>query len=82
MPHHSVIRKLKELIERDPLYEMNADDKELLWAHRHFILSSAQALPKFLQCVSWTAIDRVAEMHSLLHRWAPLSQGWCAWRGG
>ena len=66
-----MITRLKVITEMDPLEELSAEDKELLWRHRYFILSSSQALPKFLQCVSWTSSTQVLEMRQLLQRWAP-----------
>ena len=72
VPPAPVIKHLKVLIERDPLHDMTAEDKDLIWTHRHFTLSSPKALPKFLQCVDWTNAEMVAEMHALLHKWAPL----------
>jgi hypothetical protein len=72
MPSPGVIKRLKVLIEQDPLADLTQDDKQILWTHRHFILSSPIALPKFLQSVSWADHRQVAEMHALLGRWAPL----------
>jgi len=72
MPSPEVIKRLKVLIEQDPLAELTKEDKAIIWTHRHFILSSPIALPKFLQSVSWADHRQVQEMHALLGRWAPL----------
>ena len=56
----------------DPLEEIGDEERAALWRYRHFILSSAEALPKFLQSFSWADPNQVAEMHTLLFRWAPL----------
>lgn len=71
LPPPEVIMRLKTITELDPLHQLTAEEKELLWRHRHFILSSAEALPKFLQCSSWTKAEHVCEMHALLRRWDP-----------
>ena len=40
--------KIKRIIEQDPLAPMTDLDKALIWRFKHFIVSSAQSLPKFL----------------------------------
>ena len=42
-------------------------DKKLIWDFKHFILSSAAALPKFLQCHSWQDRYQVSHMHDFLN---------------
>jgi len=72
MPPPDKIKRLKVLIEKDPLEEIAPADRALLWEYRRFALSEPRALPKFLQSFSWSDPSQVAEMHSLLTRWAPL----------
>ena len=72
MPPSDTIKELKQIIERDPLTVLTRADKDKLWMYKHFIMTVAAALPKFLQCVSWADHNQVKEMHALLHRWAPL----------
>ena len=54
--------KIKRIIEQDPLAPMTDLDKALIWRFKHFIVSSAQSLPKFLQCHSWSDRHQVKEM--------------------
>ena len=72
IPPPETIKRLHSIIRQDPLKEMSRDDKEIIWNHRHFILSSPDALPKFLQSVQWADLNQVREMHALLPRWVPL----------
>ena len=60
--------KIKRIIEQDPLAPMTDLDKALIWRFKHFIVSSAQSLPKFLQCHSWSDRHQVKEMHIMLAR--------------
>ena len=64
--------KIKRIIEQDPLAPMTDLDKALIWRFKHFIVSSAQSLPKFLQCHSWSDRHQVKEMHIMLAQWQPL----------
>ena len=66
------IVKIKRIIEQDPLAPMTDLDKALIWRFKHFIVSSAQSLPKFLQCHSWSDRHQVKEMHIMLAQWQPL----------
>ena len=45
---------------QDPLSPLSADDTQLIWQFKHFILSSPAALPKFLQCHSWLERSQVS----------------------
>jgi len=72
MPPAAVVKRLKMLIDQDPLEPISDEDKAILWMHRHFASSSPPGLPKFLQAFSWTDPSQVKDMHHLLSRWAPL----------
>lgn len=40
-------------VAQDPLAPIGQDEKQLIWKFKHFILSHAEALPKFIQCIQW-----------------------------
>jgi phosphatidylinositol-4,5-bisphosphate 3-kinase len=64
---------LEESISSDPLITLDKVQRELLWNFRHQLVSSPEALPKFLKCVDWADLDKVTEAHKLLKIWAPIT---------
>lgn len=64
---------LDEIVASDALYEPVEEEKKLLWACRHALKVKPSALSKLLLSVQWGEPAQVAEMHSLLPQWAPLS---------
>lgn len=49
-----------------------AEDREVLWEKRHYLLSIPEALPKvFLAAHSWDYAC-LPDLHSMLRSWSPL----------
>lgn len=66
--------RIEFLVKVDPLYELNDEDRAIIWESRHYLLAHAQALPKFLQSVDWFSSDHRHEAHRMLKEWAiPIS---------
>ena len=70
MPPPDQIKRLKVLIEHDPLEEIAPEDKARLWQYRHFVLSSAQALPSSMKSADGKHSSRIpsATTRSLFQR--------------
>jgi phosphatidylinositol-4,5-bisphosphate 3-kinase len=66
-----VTSALHALEKTDCLYALNAEEKKLLWQHRHSQVQVSALLPKFLQTVQWGLLDHKREAHRLLKMWAP-----------
>ncbi|ESL08953.1 phosphatidylinositol 3-kinase 2 [Trypanosoma rangeli SC58] len=64
------LKLLKRILVSDPLTELTASDKVLLWKHREELLMRPRALSKFLLAVNWLQPYAAYEAHSLLKRWA------------
>jgi len=48
------LRKLQEMIEKDPLHDHHEQDKEVIWKLRHeCLVHFPQSLPKLLTCLRW-----------------------------
>lgn len=67
-------RGVRRLIRQDPLYELTAMERALLWRRRADCVGNARALPKFLKAVSWWNEEQTREAHRLLRRWAPFDE--------
>lgn len=66
----SHLEQLRQICERDPLYELHEQEKELMWFLRQSCCHQLpQSLPKLLRCVKWNDKRDVAEITSLLHTW-------------
>ena len=66
-PNEDELIRIKRIIESDPLAPLDDAERKLVWRYKHFILTCAEALPKFLQCVPWEDYRQVEEMHTTLH---------------
>ncbi|RHY60031.1 hypothetical protein DYB34_004942, partial [Aphanomyces astaci] len=67
---HKVLQYLRNLIQTDPLYRLSAFEKSVMWDNRHDLMDCFEALPRVLTCVNWLSAREVAEVSSLLTRWA------------
>lgn len=71
---HGQSERLMQGIQADPLYVMPPDQKQLVWATRHYLIDTPQALPWVLSCVQWGRQDYRNEMYRLLRLWARPAQ--------
>ncbi|GAA28095.2 phosphatidylinositol-4 5-bisphosphate 3-kinase [Clonorchis sinensis] len=61
---------LRELVTRDPLYELSEQEKTELWQGRLFCLKQLpEALPFLTQSVCWHCRVNLMEFYDLLQRW-------------
>ena len=63
--------QLWEAINSDPLQQLTAEQRQVLWECRDYLTTMPQALPKVLSCVHWGKQHMRHEAHRLLKIWAP-----------
>ncbi|CAH8436872.1 unnamed protein product [Schistosoma curassoni] len=62
--------RLREIVNRDPLYELCEQEKDYLWRGRYWCLNNLpSALPWICQVVNWCGRDTLAEFYTLIHQW-------------
>ncbi|KAH8854640.1 Phosphatidylinositol 4,5-bisphosphate 3-kinase catalytic subunit alpha isoform [Schistosoma japonicum] len=62
--------RLREIVSRDPLYELCEQEKDYLWRGRYWCLNNLpSALPWICQVVNWCGRDTLAEFYTLIHQW-------------
>ena len=64
------LKRLHDLVALDPLYELNPDDKRLLWQMRQSASTIPGALPKFALAVDWHDPSQALEAQELIEHWA------------
>eukprot|EP01062_Namystynia_karyoxenos_P028709 TRINITY_DN21706_c0_g1_i1.p1 TRINITY_DN21706_c0_g1~~TRINITY_DN21706_c0_g1_i1.p1 ORF type:complete len:1228 (+),score=464.43 TRINITY_DN21706_c0_g1_i1:95-3685(+) len=80
------LRRVREVVQSDPLYQLDDIDKLLLWHFRNDLTQNFRALAKFLQAVEWASPAAVCSALQLLHgqppgpglqarRWSPPAKG-------
>ena len=75
------LRRVRIVIQRDPLYRLNPVDKQLLWQFRKDLTNNPAALSKFLQAVDWASPAAVQDCLKLLYnpdesqRWSQPPKG-------
>ncbi|RXM30673.1 Phosphatidylinositol 4,5-bisphosphate 3-kinase catalytic subunit beta isoform [Acipenser ruthenus] len=66
--------ELKEIMERDPLYQLCENEKDLIWTLRYDCRENfPQSLPKLLLSVKWNKHEDMAQLQALLQIWPKLS---------
>lgn len=74
-PHASKshLEQLRQICEKDTLYQLHEQEKELMWFLRRDCSSQLpNSLPKLLRCGKWNDKDDIAEMTVLLMNWPPI----------
>lgn len=61
--------RLDYLCSTDPLFKLSGEDRELIWAHRHYLRSERKGLSKILRALPWHSRTAVREMHLILETW-------------
>jgi phosphatidylinositol-4,5-bisphosphate 3-kinase len=62
--------KVEEILHRDPLADMDEEDKDLIWRLRHHLKNCLpNSLPKLLESVKWKSRQEVGEVYFLLKQW-------------
>nr|BAU21065.1 Hr-PI3Kalpha protein [Halocynthia roretzi] len=65
----SSFSQIRDIISRDPLYEMSDDEKDLMWNNRKWCLQIPESLSKLLQSVKWENRHEVSQIYTLLRYW-------------
>uniref|UniRef100_A0A5K3FWI8 Phosphatidylinositol 3-kinase catalytic subunit type 3 n=1 Tax=Mesocestoides corti TaxID=53468 RepID=A0A5K3FWI8_MESCO len=68
----SDLRVIRDLLQRDPFYELSEQDKSSLWRARDSCclrLYPSASLPWLVQAVAWERRELVEEFYRLLARW-------------
>jgi len=66
---HNLQSTLLEIINRDPLYKLTKEDKELIWKFRGWLKGKPRAITKCLQSVPWSEPDAILETYTMLQTW-------------
>ncbi|XP_072040806.1 phosphatidylinositol 4,5-bisphosphate 3-kinase catalytic subunit beta isoform-like [Amphiura filiformis] len=71
--HEGMLKELRKIVEKDPLEDLDENEKEQLWNARQDLRERIpQSLPRLLQCVQWDNSLYVAQMQALLQNWPEL----------
>ncbi|EGC40128.1 hypothetical protein DICPUDRAFT_52203 [Dictyostelium purpureum] len=65
-------RKLRSLMESDPLAQFSPEEQKLIYNYKHNYKSKPKALAKFLLSVCWTDPEQVSEAYRQMNDWALL----------
>jgi phosphatidylinositol-4,5-bisphosphate 3-kinase len=66
--------ELVSIANYDPLHQVTVQEKELIWNVRTYCMNLLpQLLPRIIDCVDYSNMNHVAELHYLLERWPLLS---------
>ena len=70
-PTENEILTLRKLIDSDPLYKLEKNEKQLIWKYREWLRlnDKSKSLIKILLCVEWKSIQQIREIYRLLSEW-------------
>ncbi|XP_071051233.1 phosphatidylinositol 4-phosphate 3-kinase C2 domain-containing subunit beta [Onthophagus taurus] len=63
---------LQDVVEKDMLFKIPSNDREVLWEKRHYLYDIPEALPKVLlaaHCWEWACLP---DLHGMLKKWKRL----------
>eukprot|EP00038_Savillea_parva_P019908 m.29625 g.29625 ORF g.29625 m.29625 type:complete len:1049 (-) comp4612_c0_seq1:212-3358(-) len=66
------LEKVDEIVHKDPLYKLSADDIALLRKYKYYQKDEPCALPKVLRAVDWHRQEAASEVVDILRHWAPI----------
>ncbi|XP_055949386.1 phosphatidylinositol 4,5-bisphosphate 3-kinase catalytic subunit beta isoform-like [Argiope bruennichi] len=70
----SHLQQLQQICEKDTLYQLHEQEKELMWfLRKHCCEQLPNSLPKLLKCVKWNDRTEVAQMTKLLQLWPAMT---------
>ncbi|XP_054714639.1 phosphatidylinositol 4,5-bisphosphate 3-kinase catalytic subunit delta isoform-like [Uloborus diversus] len=70
----SHLEQLRQICDKDTLYQLHEQEKELMWFLRNDCCSHLpHSLPKLLRCIKWNDRRETAQMTALLQRWPRLT---------
>ncbi len=71
LSHNALLEEFQRIINTDPLYQLNDEEKYRLWSVRsaHILTSDPRVLSKFLQSVPWSHPQAIAITDQLLDKW-------------
>ncbi|CAG0883100.1 unnamed protein product [Darwinula stevensoni] len=72
-PNASIRDALHIMCLYPPTKPLAAEEEDLLWKFRFYLVSNKKALSKFLQCVPWTMPEASKQACDLLLKWAPVN---------
>lgn len=71
-PNVHVRDKLYALIERGPLDELTAQERDEIWKFRYFLSTRKRALTKFVKSVDWHNENEARQATPMLEKWAEI----------
>ncbi|GFR27702.1 phosphatidylinositol 4,5-bisphosphate 3-kinase catalytic subunit beta isoform, partial [Trichonephila clavata] len=70
----SHLQQLQQICEKDSLYQLHEQEKELMWfLRKHCCEQLPNSLPKLLRCLKWNDRTEVAQMTKLLQLWTVMT---------
>ncbi|XP_042908951.1 phosphatidylinositol 4,5-bisphosphate 3-kinase catalytic subunit delta isoform [Parasteatoda tepidariorum] len=70
----SYLQQLRQICEKDSLYQLHEQDKQLMWFLRNDCCEQLpNSLPKLLRCVKWNDRREIAQMTQLMEVWPQLT---------
>jgi phosphatidylinositol 3-kinase len=64
--------KINRILTYGPLHGLTADERDIIWKFRYYILRDKRALTKFVKSVGWSDPMEVRQAAPLLERWAEI----------
>lgn len=71
-PNVHVRDKLFALMNRGPLDEITAQERDEIWTFRYFLSTRKRALTKFVKCVNWHNEREARQAAPMLEKWAKI----------
>eukprot|EP00357_Protocruzia_adherens_P023100 CAMPEP_0114987192 /NCGR_PEP_ID=MMETSP0216-20121206/8864_1 /TAXON_ID=223996 /ORGANISM="Protocruzia adherens, Strain Boccale" /LENGTH=396 /DNA_ID=CAMNT_0002349749 /DNA_START=134 /DNA_END=1321 /DNA_ORIENTATION=- len=71
-PTTEELTRINALIIQPDFFDMNEDEKYLLWTYRYSLIDRPTALSKFLHAVNWGRPEEEKEAIKLMRRWTPI----------
>lgn len=68
----SEVLLLRTLVVKDPITELNENEKKIIFKGRQKASKVSKALPIFLRSLNWVNPYQVAEAYKLLNQWKPM----------
>ena len=60
---------LAKIENKNPLFQLNKEEKKMLWVFRDHLINFPTILPRFLDSVDWTDYSATQEVYFLLKQW-------------
>eukprot|EP01132_Coremiostelium_polycephalum_P010003 gene10003-12268_t len=66
------LQRLTVIFEKNPLVELNEEERELCWKYRHYCKHIPHSTAKVISSVPWNNPECTQELYQMLQTWTPL----------